>query len=67
MVLKSLLGDEKVSSKVNNPSIVIAEKIDPSQIADINQTNLLGIIQRGGVTDHSSIIAKALGIPIYWE
>ena len=64
MVLKSLLGDEKVSSKVNNPSIVIAEKIDPSQIADINQTNLLGIITaEGGVTDHSSIIAKALGIP----
>ena len=46
MVLKSLLGDEKVTSKVNNPSIVIAEKIDPSQIAEINQTNLLGIIQR---------------------
>ena len=64
MVLKSLLGDEKVSSKVNNPSIVIAEKIDPSQIAEINQTNLLGIITtEGGVTDHSSIIAKALGVP----
>ena len=64
MVLKSLLGDKKVTSRVNNPSIVIAEKIDPSQIAEINQTNLLGIITtEGGVTDHSSIIAKALGIP----
>ena len=50
--------------KVNKLKELWGKGKTASQIAEINQTNLLGIITtEGGVTDHSSIIAKALGVP----
>ena len=64
LVIKILQGEESISSKLGHPCIIVAEKIDPNLLAEFEPNNLLGLIStKGGVTDHTSIIAKALGIP----
>ena len=64
LVIKILQGEENISFKLGHPCIIVAEKIDPNLLAEFEPNNLLGLISsKGGVTDHTSIIAKALGIP----
>lgn len=47
-----------------NPSILVAQELTPSQTAILNPKNVMGIITRtGGKTSHSAIIASSLGIP----
>ena len=64
LVIEILQGKKNTVSKLDQPCILIADKIDPNYLAEFNPINLLGIItSKGGITDHTSIIAKALGIP----
>ena len=42
----------------------MTDELTPSMAAEINPTNIVGIIGRkGGKTSHSAILARALGIP----
>ena len=64
LVIEILDKKEKSLSKIDIPSIIVAEKIDPNILADLGSKNLIGLItSKGGITDHTSIIAKAIGIP----
>ena len=64
-LLKILLGIEEVDiSRVPAGSVLIASDFTPSMTSKINPQNVEAIIgEVGGVTSHSAIIARAIGIP----
>lgn len=64
-LLKILLGTEGVDiSSVEENSVLIAKDFTPSMTSRINRKNVNAIITEvGGVTSHSAILARAMGIP----
>lgn len=64
-LLKILLGKEETDiSSVEKGSILVACDFTPSMTSQINPENVEAIIgEVGGVTSHSAIIARAMGIP----
>ena len=64
-LLKILLGIEEVDiSRVPAGSVLITSDFTPSMTSKINPQNVEAIIgEIGGVTSHSAIIARAMGIP----
>lgn len=64
-LLEILLGVEKTDiSSVAKDSILIAKDFTPSMTSRINAKNVCAIITEvGGVTSHSAILARAMGIP----
>lgn len=64
-LLKILLGVEEIDiAKVEKGSILVACDFTPSMTSKITPKNVEGVIgEIGGVTSHSAIIARALGIP----
>lgn len=64
-LLTILLGIETVDiSKVPEGSVLIAKDFTPSMTSRINRDNINAIITEvGGVTSHSAILARAMGIP----
>lgn len=65
-LLKHLLGDHDVqwTPPANEPHILVARDITPSQFAQLEPSQLQGIVTiLGGVTSHVSIMARAIGAP----
>ena len=64
-LLEILLGVEKTDiSSVAKNSILIAKDFTPSMTSRINAKNVCAIVTEvGGVTSHSAILARAMGIP----
>ena len=64
-LLSILLGTESVDiSAVAPESVLIAKDFTPSMTSQINKENVAAIITEvGGVTSHSAILARAMGIP----
>ncbi len=64
-LLAILLGVESVDiSSVPPRSVLIAKDFTPSMTSQINRDNVSAIITEvGGVTSHSAILARAMGIP----
>lgn len=64
-LLKTLLGADGVDiSSVEENSVLIAKDFTPSMTSKINKKNVNAIITEvGGVTSHSAILARAMGIP----
>lgn len=64
-LLKLLLGIETVDiSSVPKGSILVAKDFTPSMTSQINKENVNAIITEvGGVTSHSAILARAMGLP----
>lgn len=64
-LLKLLLNVKSVDiSKVCEGSVLIAKDFTPSMTSQINKDNVAAIITEiGGVTSHSAILARAMGIP----
>ncbi|MFD0587961.1 phosphoenolpyruvate--protein phosphotransferase [Paenibacillus sp. GCM10027627] len=65
-LLKHLLGVPEIQLPADTqPFILIAKELSPSQLAHINPDHVLGIVTlAGSTTSHSSIMARALGIPL---
>lgn len=65
-LLKHLLGVPEIQLPIDNqPFILIAKEISPSQLTHLNPENVLGIITlTGSPSSHSAIMARALGIPL---
>ncbi|MBH5316803.1 phosphoenolpyruvate--protein phosphotransferase [Paenibacillus sp. GSMTC-2017] len=65
-LLKHLLGVPEITLPSDTqPFILIAKELSPSQLAHINPDHVLGIVTLvGSTTSHSSIMARALGIPL---
>lgn len=53
-----------LASRPSEPYIWVAEEIGPSQLLDLDPTQVLGwVTVGGGAASHSAILARALGIP----
>ena len=63
-VLQQLMDVELPSLAFDQPSILAAVDLSPSDTAQLDPANVLGIcVELGGATSHSAILARALGIP----
>lgn len=64
-LLRILLGEKAVDiSAVPRDSVLIAKDFTPSMTSQINKENVSAIVTEvGGVTSHSAILARAMGIP----
>ena len=64
-VLRILIGaEETVTEFPNEPVIVLAEELSPSDTASLDREKVLGFCTaKGGPTSHTAIIARALGLP----
>jgi len=64
-ILRILLGlPDTALSAVTEPSIIIAEDLTPSDTASLDPELTLGFITaQGGLTSHSAILARTLGLP----
>lgn len=64
-LLRLLMGVESVDiSSVPSGSVLVAKDFTPSMTSQINKDNVCAIITEvGGVTSHSAILARALGVP----
>lgn len=64
-LLRLLLGIKSVDiSNVPKGSVLVAKDFTPSMTSKINKDNVSAIITEvGGVTSHSAILARAMGIP----
>jgi phosphocarrier protein FPr len=50
--------------RLAEPSIIVAEKLDPSEILAFSPDMIKGIVtRRGDVTSHAAILARSLGVP----
>ena len=64
-VLKILLGIGIIPLNLETPSILIAPQLTPSEVAQFNPQQILGIgTAFGSATDHTAIVASLLGIPM---
>ncbi|RLE66000.1 MAG: phosphoenolpyruvate--protein phosphotransferase [Thermoprotei archaeon] len=62
-ILEKLAGTCR-ELKLEEPSIIIARELLPSDTVKIKRENILGFVtELGGVTSHVSIIARAMGVP----
>lgn len=63
-VLRQLMGVKLPTLIFEEPAILVAHELSPSDTARMEPGNVLGIITEvGGATSHSAILARALGIP----
>lgn len=64
-IIKILNGEESISiSDIEEECIIVAKDLTPSDTAQINKEKVLGFATEiGGVTSHSAIIARSIGIP----
>ncbi len=63
-LLRYLLDRKKWLSKIDVPSILVAEMITPADAILFARSSVLGFaIDGGGVTSHVAILARSLGLP----
>jgi phosphotransferase system enzyme I (PtsI) len=63
-LLRYLLDRKKWLSKIEHPSILVAEMLTPADAILFSRSSVLGFaIDGGGVTSHVAILARSLGIP----
>ncbi len=64
-VLRALLGVSHASlADLDRPAIVVARDLTPSDTATLRRDMVLGFAtEAGGLTSHTAIIARAMGIP----
>ncbi|MBF0498489.1 MAG: phosphoenolpyruvate--protein phosphotransferase [Candidatus Riflebacteria bacterium] len=64
-ILRHLLGLEGPATEIGNePYVLIAEDVTPTEMLDFSRSRLQGIcLDSGGATSHTAILAGALGIP----
>ncbi|MBN2707446.1 MAG: phosphoenolpyruvate--protein phosphotransferase [Calditrichaceae bacterium] len=62
-LINALLGID-IDYQLNNPSIVVADMLSPSDTVNFNKNLILGFMtDRGGITSHAAILARGLRIP----
>jgi len=64
-IMRNLMGAEDVNiAEINKRVILIARDLSPAQTSQINLERIMGFVTvLGGVTSHTSIIARTLGLP----
>lgn len=64
-IVRNLLGgSDALSLRVEQPCIVVADELSPSETISLPKNLILGFAtDRGSTTSHASLLARALGIP----
>ena len=63
-VMINLTGLKQTRIQINEPSILLARDLMPSDVASLDQSKVMAIcLSEGGKTSHSAILARAMGIP----
>jgi phosphotransferase system enzyme I (PtsI) len=64
-LLRHLVGSRKDDTpRIEGKAVVVAHDLSPSQTIKMDRTKVLGILTEvGGLTSHTAIVAKSLGIP----
>ena len=63
-VVNILAGTETGSVQGDEPAILVADDLTPSETEQLDKSKLLGFITRGGSTNsHTAILARTMGIP----
>ena len=63
-VVAALLGIERKTVVLREPSILIAEDLTPSDTLQLDMRYVVGLaISSGGPTSHTAILARTLGLP----
>ena len=64
-LMRKLLGVEQNDlSRLAPSTIVVAPELLPSDTAMMDRANVCGLItEKGGITSHTAILAKSLGVP----
>ena len=63
-VLGHLMPEQTNALNFDEPCILLAKDLSPSDTAQLDPAVILGIVtEQGGATGHSAIIARGLGIP----
>ena len=63
-ILRSLIQYEDVKLPLDEPAVLVAHTLTPSETARIDREKILGFAtELGGQTSHASILARSMGIP----
>lgn len=63
-LISVLTGDEKEVPNNNEPYILLADDLSPSETIQMNKDYLLAFVTKeGSLTSHTAILAKTLGLP----
>ena len=63
-VARALSGGKSLGERLDGPAVIIARDLGPSDLMSVPRERLLGFaLAAGGLTAHSSILARGLGIP----
>lgn len=63
-IISNILGIKNELSTLDKSVILVANDLTPSDTAQLDKSKILGIItDTGGITSHTAILARALGIP----
>jgi phosphoenolpyruvate-protein phosphotransferase len=63
-VQRALSGAQSLGERLQAPAIVFAHDLGPSDLAGVPAATLLGFaLAAGGLTAHTTILARALGVP----
>lgn len=64
-IISNLSGKrETISERITQPSIVVADELSPSETILLPRNLVLGFVtERGSMTSHAAVLARALGIP----
>ncbi|WP_394151983.1 phosphoenolpyruvate--protein phosphotransferase [Vibrio maritimus] len=63
-VMLALTGEKPKAITINEPSVLLARDLMPSDVAGLDKAKVMAIcLSEGGKTSHSAILARAMGIP----
>jgi len=63
-VLHVLLQTEHVKPPTDEPTIIVAHELSPSETSRLHKDDIIGFAtEMGGGTSHTSILARSMGIP----
>lgn len=63
-ILRSLLQTEETKPPTDEPAILVAHNLTPSETARLQKDKILGFTtEMGGKTSHASILARSMGLP----
>jgi len=63
-VLTELTGDKTNKIELTEPCILAVEELGPAETINLDKSKVLGIVTaKGGITSHTSILSRSLGIP----
>lgn len=63
-VQRALSGAQSLGERIQAPAVVFAHDLGPSDLAGVPAAQLLGFaLAAGGLTAHTTILARALGVP----